>query len=181
VTVTKQIPAGTATDAGPDVLDENNVVDAAAAGPEPATNPTTPTSAVAAAPTPATAPRSATRTPSASVPAGRIRTSGRYHRSVEASWIAPGRATAYPEHPTGDAHPETSTLDQAPTRPARPGPCSAPRCPNPGRCTDQRNAGLATSEPLCERCARHSSPERVTVQREAAGHDVESREGDSNS
>jgi hypothetical protein len=38
----------------------------------------------------------------------------------------------------------------------------------------------ATSEPLYERSATCSSIDRVTVRREVAGHDVGSRDGDSN-
>ena len=50
--VTKQMPAGTVADtSGPAVLEENSVVGAAPAGPEPTASATTPNTAVAAAPT----------------------------------------------------------------------------------------------------------------------------------
>jgi len=71
VTLTKQIPAGTvaAPATNPGVLDENNVVDAAPAGPDPTASATTPTSVVAA-PTPAPTMRSLTRDlPSSGTPA----------------------------------------------------------------------------------------------------------------
>ncbi len=64
--VTKQIPVGTVTEEAPAVPDENNVVDAAPAGPEPMAN-ATPTSAVATAPSPAPATRQPTGTPSAKI------------------------------------------------------------------------------------------------------------------
>jgi hypothetical protein len=64
-TLNEQIPAGTVTAAVPGVLDENKVVDAAPAGPDPTANAATPTRAVAAAPKPGPATRQPTRTPSA--------------------------------------------------------------------------------------------------------------------
>ncbi len=60
--VTKQIPAGTANDAAPDVWNGCET-GAAPAGPDPAANAATPTRAIAAAPRPAPATRNPTGTP----------------------------------------------------------------------------------------------------------------------